>query len=126
MGRVEHPETLIGLPGYVLGCSDARGEALYATRAYESGETVMAGLLQPESRSEGPRQKLASGRFVIHGHLGKVRHSANPNCRFRVNQIGTYDVVARRNIPVGAEITFDHLQQVGTESRRVRTRAEIA
>jgi hypothetical protein len=42
------------------------------------------------------------------GLAAKVNHSCDPNCGIRSNDAGAPDLVARRHITPGEEITFDY------------------
>jgi uncharacterized protein len=95
--------------GYELSVTgDGRGEGVFATRRFKPGETVMIGEIErrlPGNHSHATQVGL--GQYVLLGGLGsKVNHSCDPNCR--VNASGAPDLVARRHIEPGEEITFDY------------------
>ncbi len=97
--------------GYKLSVTgDGRGEGLFATRRFNPGETVVVGEIDrrlPGNHSHATQ--VGVGQYVLLGGLGsKVNHSCDPNCGVRVNASGAPDLVARRNIEPGEEITFDY------------------
>jgi uncharacterized protein len=97
--------------GYELsGTGDGRGEGLFAARRFKPGATVIIGEIErrlPGNHSHATQVDL--GQYVLLGGFGsKVNHSCDPNCGVRVNASGAPDLVARRNIEPGEEITFDY------------------
>lgn len=83
---------------------------VFATRAYNAGETVLI----------GKRQRLVPARtrtsfqmeFKIHVELDApacwIAHSCAPNTGVRNNRFGGYDFVALRDIALGEKITYDY------------------
>ena len=96
--------------GYELQRTDAKGEGVFATRSFQVGETVMAGVIEAElDRNHAHASQLSEKRFVLHGGLiTKVNHSCEPNCGIHLNASGAHDFVARQPITAGQEITFDY------------------
>ncbi|MEF9905540.1 SET domain-containing protein-lysine N-methyltransferase [Streptomyces sp. P9-A2] len=96
--------------GYELQRTDAKGEGVFTTRPFQSGETVMVGTIDRElDHNHAHASQVSEGRFVLHGGLiPKVNHSCEPNCGIRLNADGAHDLVARRPIPAEHEITFDY------------------
>ena len=97
--------------GYELSLSgDGRGDGVFATRSFQPGETVMVGEIDrrlPQNHSHATQ--IGPTEYVQLSGLGsKVNHSCDPNCGIRVNDAGAPDLVARRNIGAGEEITFDY------------------
>lgn len=46
---------------------------------------------------------------MLHGgFIPKVNHSCEPNCGIRPNASGAHDLIARKTIAPGEEITFDY------------------
>jgi len=89
---------------------DGRGEGVLATRCFGVGETVLVGKIERRRRANHSHAtEVGLSEFVELGGLGsKVNHSCDPNCGVRVNETGAPDLVARRDITVGQEITFDY------------------
>ncbi|MGH3451524.1 MAG: SET domain-containing protein-lysine N-methyltransferase [Haloechinothrix sp.] len=96
--------------GYQLHGTDAKGEGVFATRSFLTGETVMIGVIDRElDRNHSHASQVSAGRYVLHGGLvPKVNHSCNPNCGIRLNSSGAHDLIAREPIVAGQEITFDY------------------
>ena len=96
--------------GYELQRTDAKGEGVFATRSFQVGETVMAGVIDRElDHNHSHASQVSEKRFVMHGGLiTKVNHSCEPNCGIRLNASGAHDIVARQPITAGQEITFDY------------------
>ena len=97
--------------GYELFVSgDGRGEGVLATRRFKPGETVVVGEIErrlPGNHSHATQVGL--GQYVLLSGFGsKVNHSCDPNCGVRGKASGAPDLVARRNIAPGEEITFDY------------------
>jgi hypothetical protein len=96
--------------GYELRRTGAKGEGVFATRPFQVGETVMVGVIDRElDHNHSHASQIGENRFVLHGGLiPKVNHSCEPNCGIRPNAGGAHDLVARRAITAGQEITFDY------------------
>lgn len=61
--------------------------------------------------------QVSENEFVFHGSLiSKVNHSCNPNTGINVNETGAHDFIARRDISVDEEITFDYAMRNFTVS----------
>ncbi|MDP8931149.1 MAG: SET domain-containing protein-lysine N-methyltransferase [Actinomycetota bacterium] len=95
---------------FELRRTDHKGEGVFATRFFQFGETVMVGRIDRELNHNHPHaSQLSEHRFVLHGGLiPKVNHSCEPNCGIRANVSGAHDLVARKPIAPGEEITFDY------------------
>ncbi|MDQ4097375.1 MAG: SET domain-containing protein-lysine N-methyltransferase [Actinomycetota bacterium] len=83
---------------------------MFATRAFRAGETVIVGKIErwvQENHSHAT-QVGPSDYVLLAGLAPKVNHSCDPNCGVRVNTSGAPDLIARRSIRPGDEITFDY------------------
>ena len=96
--------------GYELQRTDAKGQGVFATRSFQVSETVIIGVIDCEvDHNHSHASQLSQTRFVLHGGLiPKVNHSCEPNCGIHLNASGAHDLVARRHITAGQEITFDY------------------
>ena len=96
--------------GFELRDVDGKGEGVFATRTFKPGETVMVGRFEKildENHSHA--SQIGENKFALHaGLISKVNHSCDPNCGIRVNQTGAHDFVARKDIGVGEEFSFDY------------------
>ncbi|MCX5604853.1 SET domain-containing protein [Streptomyces phaeochromogenes] len=96
--------------GYELQRTDAKGEGVFATRSFQVGKTVMVGVIDRDlDHNHSHASQVGEKQFVLHGGLiPKVNHSCEPNCGIRLNASGAHDLIARRPITAGQEITFDY------------------
>lgn len=100
------------MDGYALATRGAgRGDGVVATRSFRPRQTVMVGVIEerrvPQNHSHA--SQVGRSEYVELGGLAsKVNHSSDLNCGVQVNQSGAYDLVARRSIWPGDEITFDY------------------
>jgi hypothetical protein len=96
--------------GFELRMTGNRGEGVFATRSFEVGETVLVGRIDRELDHNHPHaSQIGEGRFVLHGgFIPKVNHSCESNCGIRPNASDAHDLVARKPIILGEEITFDY------------------
>ena len=96
--------------GFELRTTNDRGEGVFATRFFQLGETVMVGHIDRElDRNDPHASQISEKRFVLHGGLiPKVNHSCDPNCGIRPNVSGAHDLITRKTIAPGEEITFDY------------------
>ncbi len=100
----------VSVSGCELRMTEGRGEGVFATRRFDVGETVMVGTIHRRLEENNPHAAQVSlTEFVLLGGLRpKVNHSCDPNCGVRSNDAGAYDLIARRAIMPGDEITFDY------------------
>jgi hypothetical protein len=97
--------------GYELSRSgDGRGDGVFATRSFCAGDiVVVAEIARPVRRNHSHATQVGLTDYVeLAGLASKVNHSCDPNCGVRVNESGAPDLVARRDIAAGGEITFDY------------------
>jgi hypothetical protein len=89
---------------------EGRGEGVFAIRTFEVGETVVVGRIERWlSANHSHATQVGRSEYVKLGGLAsKVNHSCDPNCGVRINGSGAPDLVARRTIPPGEEVTFDY------------------
>ena len=96
--------------GFELRKSSKKGEGVFATIAFKSGETVMVGSIEKVlDKNNSHASQVDENKYVLHaGLISKVNHSCDPVCGIRVNQTGAHDFVAIKDIAVNEEITFDY------------------
>jgi len=95
--------------GYALrATTGAKGDGVHATRCFDTGETVMVGVIERRGAgNDSHATQVSRPKWVLHGGLGpKVNHSCSPNCGVRLNDSGACDF--REPIAAGEEITFDY------------------
>jgi hypothetical protein len=98
-------------PGYELrSTGNGKGEGVFATRDFRVGETVMVGVIECRlAENNAHATQVGRNEYVLlAGLASKVNHSCSPNCGVRINSTGAPDLVARKAITVGDEITFDY------------------
>jgi uncharacterized protein len=96
--------------GIELRTVGAKGYGVFATRSFSAGETVVVGVVERElSGNSRLANQVGPNRFILHGGLFQmVNHSCEPACGLRVNESGAYDLVARRPLEPGEEVTYDY------------------
>lgn len=96
--------------GIALKITSGKGEGIFATKAFNIGETVLKGQIEQSlSANHSHASQIGEHEYVLHaGLVPKVNHSCNPNCGVRVNESGAHDFVAMKAIAIGTEITFDY------------------
>ena len=96
--------------GYELRTTESRGEGVFATRSFGDGELVMVGIIERRvQENHSHATQVARSEYVLLSGLGpKVNHSCDPNCGIKINASGAPNLVARRFINCGEEITFDY------------------
>ncbi|MHB0866450.1 MAG: SET domain-containing protein-lysine N-methyltransferase [Thermoleophilia bacterium] len=96
--------------GFELRCTAAKGEGIFAMRAFKANENIMVGVIEKElDVNHSHASQIGEHRYVFHaGSISKVNHSCDPNCGISVNDTGAHDFVAMRDIGVDEEITFDY------------------
>lgn len=99
----------------VEGCelattSEGKGDGVFATPSFGCGEMAVAGVvLQRLAENYSHASQIGAFEYVQLGGLAPmVNHSCDPNCGVHVNQSGGYDLIVRRTIAPGEEITFDY------------------
>ncbi|BFM06907.1 SET domain-containing protein-lysine N-methyltransferase [Halioxenophilus aromaticivorans] len=97
--------------GYeLLTCKD-KGQGIFATKQFHSGEIVMVGVIEKDNIDENHSHASQMGefRYALHGgEITKVNHSCNPNCGINLNNAGAHDFIAMHPIEIGEEVTFDY------------------
>ena len=96
--------------GFELKVSPEKGEGIFASRPFQAGETVMVGVIEKTvDENHSHASQVGKNKYVLHaGLISKVNHSCQPNCGIRLNKTGAHDFVARKNIGLHEEITFDY------------------
>jgi len=102
-----------------LRATHGRGDGVFATRAFRRGETVLIGEIACHlDGNSAHASQVGPFEYVLLAGLGPiVNHSCDPNCGVSVNESGAYDLVARRDIAGGEEITFDYAMRNYTIER---------
>lgn len=96
--------------GYECRSAPEKGIGVFATREYETEEIVLIGgaLIGLSANSEHAVQ-VGPCRFAYEEGAGTfVNHSCDPNCVPCSTAEGTVNLMARRLIRVGDEITVDY------------------
>lgn len=97
--------------GYVVRTTeDGRGLGVFAIRTFSAGDTVVVGIIERRvERNHSHATQVGRCEYVeLSGAGPKVNHSCDPNCGIRVNDRGAPDLIARRRIAAGEEVTFDY------------------
>ena len=91
-------------------CSGGKGDAVIAAHSFVVGDTVMVGvILRRVTQNHSHATQVGVAEWVeLAGLAPKVNHSCDPNCGVRLNASGAPDLVARRPIRAGEEVTFDY------------------
>jgi hypothetical protein len=89
---------------------EGKGDGVFALRHYQVGETILVGTIARRlTTNHSHATQVGRSAWVELGGLGpKVNHSCDPNCGIRTNGSGAPDLLARRPIVPGEEITFDY------------------
>ncbi|MEI6083932.1 MAG: SET domain-containing protein-lysine N-methyltransferase [Verrucomicrobiota bacterium] len=111
-------------PALYLGPSPINGQGLFSSVAIAAGATIVtwsgfiATAAEVEQNFAEPRYRNCSqigpDQFLVPATAGvadHVNHSCRPNCGIR----GTHTLVAMRNIPAAAEITYDYAMTDGCD-----------
>jgi hypothetical protein len=95
---------------YVLRATPDKGDGVFATCPFAVGETVMLGAdVRKAAHNDAHAVQIGRDEFGHEDGLGSfVNHSCNPNCGIRRTDRGVFDLVARRAIQPGEEITVDY------------------
>ncbi len=93
-------------PGVQIGESEVDGKGLFATRAFQEGDTILSGLM---SKSQGD-----DGLSVYDQgeHSRFINHSIDPNAVLRKGD--SIDLVAHRDIVPGTELVADYNRVTAT------------
>ena len=96
--------------GFQLRNISGKGQGVFATQNFEAGETVMVGRIEKVlDENNSHASQINKNTYVLHaGLISKVNHSCDPNCGIRVNDTGSHDFVAIKDISIYEEITFDY------------------
>jgi hypothetical protein len=84
------------------------GRGVFALRDFKKGDMVVKGVVDKVIENRGERTYTIHGvHVVLAGPACLVNHSCDPNCMHVFNESGTFDLVARRDIDQGEQITHD-------------------
>jgi len=97
-------------PGCRTRSAEDKGLGVFASRIFDAGETVILGsVLRPAVENDSHAVQVGPSLFAHEEGIGAlVNHSCDPNCVMRFKRHGLCDVVARRTIWHGHEITIDY------------------
>jgi uncharacterized protein len=101
---------LVGVIGYELRTIEGKGAGVFAIRDFNVGETVVVAVIERrDTENSAHATQVGRCEWVMLGDMGSmVNHSCDPNCGVRLSEAGGPDLVARRAIALGEEITFDY------------------
>lgn len=108
--------------GYTYRQTTKSRGGIYATRTFKARQSVMKCTVTDvfDQRRRGAVQ-AGEHIFVSYaGEFSRVNHSCAPNCGIKTNDDGSYEVVARRAIDAGEEVTLDfamHNYDIGKQAR---------
>ena len=97
--------------GYELKECQNKGQGIFATKKFISGNLVMVGFIKEDNidKNHSHASQMGESRYALHGgDITKVNHSCNPNCGININKSGAHDFIAIRTIEIGDEVTFDY------------------
>lgn len=88
--------------------SGDKGLGVFCTRDIQAGEVGISSrpILEETNRTAYSIQVDWNKHIVTDKPAYFVNHSCNPTVGVKFNQYGAYDLVARKNLPAGSEITF--------------------
>ncbi len=95
---------------YEVKSTPSKGEGVFATQTFESGDTIMVGRIEKRLKANHSHAaQIGENEFVLHsGIIHKINHSCEPNCGIHVNETGGHDVIARKTIADGEELLLDY------------------
>lgn len=110
---------------YLLKQTPGKGEGVFAARDIRRGDYIFHVDLNvfekysPEALelavAADPKLNGDHANYVGHGKYvieetpaAYMNHSCEPNCAFKMKSIAVYDVIARRDISEGEELTHDY------------------
>ena len=97
--------------GYELLDSLEKGEGIFATKQFHTGDIVMIGEIEEDDieKNHSHASQMGESRYALHcGNITKVNHSCSPNCGINLNISGAHDFIAMQAIEIGDEVTFDY------------------
>jgi hypothetical protein len=98
--------------GYVEGLTQQKGYGIFATQQFEIWDTVMIGAPVRRANGNGMHAvQIGVDEFGYEEGIGAlVNHSCDPNCGIRLAdpESNAFDLIARRPIDFGEEITMDY------------------
>jgi uncharacterized protein len=98
------------MDGFECRLTPDRGIGVFAIRMFARDETVLRGaaLIRVDQNSSHAVQVGVESFAYEDGPGSFVNHSCEPNCGARLTAKGRYDLIARRRIDCGQEITIDY------------------
>jgi len=94
--------------GIEVRSSGQLGRGVFALRDFKKGDMVVNGIVEKVIENRGDHTFTIHGvHVVLAGPACLVNHSCNPNCMHVFNEFGTFDLIARRDIDAGDQVTHD-------------------
>ena len=96
--------------GIELRSTTAKGDGVFTTRPFTSGDTVLVGRIEKRLlENHSHASQIGEHEYALHAGLtSKFNHSCDPNCGIRLNARGGHDFIAMRDIKANEEATFDY------------------
>ncbi len=90
--------------------SPGKGEGIFALKQFETDDTVLVGVVDRFVDGNNIHaSQIGEKQFVLFvGLVNKLNHSCDPNCYAKMDETGNHEFVAKRDIEVGEEVTFDY------------------
>ena len=100
--------------GFELRGTEGKGEGIFATRSFKTGETVMVGRIEKVlDGNYSHASQIGENKYVLHaGSISKVNHSCDPN----MWMADAYTLITSRDIKSGEELTADYALWEADES----------
>ena len=96
--------------GFELRETPEKGEGIFFILSFKVGDIVMIGVIQEGlNENHSHASQVGENEYILHaGLISKVNHSCDSNCGIKVNETGAHNYIARKDIRVNEEITFDY------------------
>lgn len=94
--------------GVEVRSSGQLGRGVFALRNFRKGNVVLRGIVEKVIEKNGEHTFTIHGvPVVLAGPMCLINHSCDPNCMHVFNELGTFDLIARRDIDAGEQLTHD-------------------
>lgn len=91
----------------------SKGKGVFAEKSFDIGNLVLVGEIAKELKENSVHaSQIALNRFILHDPTYcNLNHSCDPNCGIQLNASGAHNLIAKKPIKKGEEITFDYAME---------------
>jgi len=90
-----------------------RGNGIFAEKTFKIGDVVFIGKVEKELvNNHSHASQVGLDKFILPDPIYRTtNHSCDPNCGIQLNPEGAHNLIAKKDIEAGEEVTFDYAME---------------